>query len=439
MRSEDRGSDSVCKYALLGLLALLALAVPLEAGTCPCPGDCDADCTVSAGDLAAVVSSVFDPAVCAVADADGDGRVGAADVLIVRRAQIEPPPGCGSPQSPTPTASSTATASPTLVDSPSSTPTSIPTATRTRTRTFTPTRTTIPTPASRWISLAPMPQGGRQEVGVAHLDGKIYVIGGLAPAASARVDVYDIAGDSWSEVAPLPSARHHIGAVALGGFVYSVGGLEPPGFTPTDEVLRYSPGDDEWVAVAPLPTARGALAVAVANGRIHAVAGMNDRGLGLRDHAAYIPQENRWDELADYPLAREHITAATVDGTIYVMGGRSPLETDVHRWDADTNAWIPLPPMTFPRSGHAAASYEGRLVVFGGEDLFRTPARPDGLFPEVEIYDPNTNRWTQIDDMAAPRHGIAAVTVGNRIYVPGGADVIGFGRVDTNDALEIDF
>jgi N-acetylneuraminic acid mutarotase len=283
-----------------------------------------------------------------------------------------------------------------------------------------------------------MPQGGRQEVGVAHLDGKIYVIGGLAGGESARVDVYDIAGDQWSEAAPLPSARHHVGAAALGGFVYAIGGLQTASFTPTNEVLRYSPGDDEWVAVAPLPTARGALAVAVANGRIHAVAGMNERGLGVRDHAAYIAEENRWVTLADYPLAREHISAATVDGTIYVMGGRSPLDRNAHRWLPEQGIWVPLPQMEVARAGHAAAAMEGRLVVFGGEGS-TSQANSRGVFPQVEVYDPATNRWTKIDDMAVPRHGIAAVTVGNRIYVPGGADVIGFGQVDTNDALEIDF
>jgi N-acetylneuraminic acid mutarotase len=261
------------------------------------------------------------------------------------------------------------------------------------------------------------------------------VLGGLlgTPVGeTARVDAYDIADDEWTQVASLPVATHHIGAAAVGGHVYAIGGLRTLLFTPTSDVYRYDAGANRWDAVAPLPTARGAMAVAVANGRIHAIAGDSRGAVG--DHAAYIPEENRWIELKPYPLAREHIAAATVDGQIYVVGGRGPLTTAAHRWNEAAGDWVQLPPMNQRRAGHAAAALNGLLVTFGGEGNL---SHPDLIFPEVEFYDPGGNRWTQIDDMAAPRHGIGAVTVGNRIYVPGGADQAGFGHVDTHDALEI--
>ncbi len=437
MRSEDRGH---CHRGAgweiaskgLGLLLALLLAAPVGAGLCSCPGDCDRDCVVSSHDFTVLLSSVFDPQVCA--DADGDGRVGAADVLIVHVALVDPPAGCTSETSPTP--SKTPTSSPTVPGTHTATPSR--TATLTTRPTSTASPTVEPTPPSRWIPLARLPDGGRQEVGVAYLEGKIYVIGGLSPGATDRVDAYEIAGNRWTEVAPLPQAGHHIGAAALGGHVYAIGGLRGASFTPTTDVFRYDPGDDRWDPVAPLPTARGALAVAVANGRIHAVAGNAGRGLGVRDHAAYIPAEDRWIELAPFPLSREHITAASVGDTVYVIGGRSPLDRNAHRWNDAAGIWEPLPQMKVARAGHAAAGLSGRLVVFGGEGG-GSNANPRGVFPQVEVYDPSTNRWTQLEDMAAPRHGIGAVTAGNRIYVPGGADIINFGPVDTHDALEIDF
>ncbi len=416
---------------------LLAAAGPLGAGDCSCPGDCDADCAVSDNDFASVLSSIFNFQLCAAADANRDGRISAADVVLANAARVDPALGCR-PTVATATPTSSSTATPTSSVTPSASRTTTATATLTTRPTSTRTPTTVPTPASRWIPLAPLPGGGRQEVGVAHLDGIIYVIGGLSPGATDRVDAYNTAGDAWTDVAPLPIATHHVGAAALDGFVYAIGGLRPPGFTPTDEVYRYDPTENRWQAVAPLPRPRGAMAVAVADGRIHAIGGdATGRQLGVRDHAAYIPEENRWVVMTDFPLAREHIAAAGVNNTIYVVGGRSPLDRNAHQWDSAAEIWIPLPQMNVARAGHAATDLGSRLVVFGGEGT-SSNANAQGVFPQVEIYDPDTNRWTQIDDMDSPRHGIGAVTVGDRIYVPGGADRIAFGPVDTHDALEID-
>jgi len=404
-------------------MALAVGATVAVGGTCDCPGDCDADCTISASDFSRVVSAVFAPvaaAQCPVSDANGDGRVSAADITVVHLARARPPIGCAA--------------------EPTATATELPTVTRTPTTPLPPTATPSPTvaatPVSRWIPLPPLPLGGRQEVGVAHLDGRVYVIGGFAPMPSARVEAYDIAAGEWVEIAPLPVAGHHIGAAAAGGHVYAVGGLRALTFTPTSDVFRYDADRDVWEPVASLPSARGALAVAEVDGRIHAVGGIGAGGGAVADHAAYLPDEDRWVDLAPYPIAREHIAGAAVDGVLFVVGGRSPLTTAAHRWDHESGNWHELPPMPTRRAGHAAAALDGRLVTFGGEGNNQNSR---GIFPEVEVYDPATDRWTRLANMRAPRHGIGAATVGDRIYVPGGADVQAFGAVATHDALEIDF
>src|SRR6266436_3320026 len=62
----------------------------------------------------------------------------------------------------------------------------------------------------QWSALAPMPTA-RQEVAVAVLDGRVFVIGGLGEASEpvATVEVYDPAADRWETRAPLPAATHH--------------------------------------------------------------------------------------------------------------------------------------------------------------------------------------------------------------------------------------
>jgi hypothetical protein len=402
-------------------------------GGCTCVGDCDASCGISAEELGQAVGAIFDEGAlldCSAADADGDGRVSAADLVAIQSARISPPPGCVAEPTSTPT-------DPPPTSTPTRTMTSSPTNTRTPFPTSTPSVTPLSTPVSSWQPLAPLARGPRQEVGVTALGNTIYVIGGFAPAGTDRAEAYDVVADQWKPIAPLPIAVHHVGAASLNGFVYSIGGELGNSFAPTDRVFRYDPGRDEWEEVAPLPTRRGAMAVAVVDGRIHCAGGAGiGFGGAVGDHAAYDPASDTWTELAAMPVPREHLAGVEIGGAFYAVGGRSPLRANLHRYDAANDRWDELTPMPTARAGLAAAALAGRLVVLGGEG---NAAARDGIFPQVEVYDPQTDTWTELDPMAIPRHGMGAAVIGDAIYVPGGATEQGFGASQANDALRIEF
>src|SRR3989454_12734315 len=68
----------------------------------------------------------------------------------------------------------------------------------------------------KWTSLAPMPTA-RQEVAVAELNGRVFVIGGFGSGGGAgpAVEGDDPAGDRWGSPSPLPAPTRH--AAAGGG------------------------------------------------------------------------------------------------------------------------------------------------------------------------------------------------------------------------------
>ena len=375
-------------WRLVALLSLLALPAPAQT----CGGDCDGDGAVVVNELVLAVSVALGAAaldVCAAVDGDGDGTVTIAELIAAVDHGLA---GC-------------------------------------------------PGPASTWTPIDPLPGGARQEVGVAAIGERIFVAGGLTASGqgSREVEVYDAANGDWSRVAPLPAARHHIGAAVSGGQLYAVGGFVGSGFGPTGDVFRYDPLDDEWVEVAALPTARGALAAAEVGGQLYAVGGSGNGG-SVGDCAVYIPARDEWTPLAALPEAVNHLAAVAMGGSLYAIGGRrdgggNQNSAALHRYDAGENRWIALASMPTARSGHAAAAIGGRLVVMGGEINAANP--PTGVFVEVEIYDPTDDRWTPLEPMAVPRHGIGAATVGGLIYVPGGATRAGFAATDHADVLEL--
>lgn len=285
-----------------------------------------------------------------------------------------------------------------------------------------------------WISLAPV-LVPRQEVAVAAANGRIYLIGGIsgAPSILSSVEEYDPSTNSWLFVAPLPRPRHHAAAVGIGEFVYVVGGMESLAFDAQASLYRYDTTRDEWTELAPLPQARAALAAVAIDGRIYAVGGVP----ATRSLAVYDPASNTWTSLAPMPTGREHLAAAAVDGKLYVAGGRLNANVNAfERYDPASNAWTALDPLPTARSGIAAAAIGSRIYVFGGEGNSRTPT---GVFEEVESFDTISGTWRREVPMAIPRHGIGAAVLGDRIHIPGGAPVQGFGTTGVHDAVETQF
>lgn len=372
---------------------LVAMSVLLGAAPVParlCAGDCDGDGAVAINELVLGVGIALGAVAldaCAAADGDGDGAVAIDELIAAVDRALD---GC-------------------------------------------------PRAGSHWRDIAPLPQGARQEVAVAALGRRVFVIGGLTAGGggSREVEVYDAGADRWSRAAPLPAARHHLGAAVSGDQLYAVGGFVGSSFAPSADVYRYAPASDEWTPVAPLPVARGGLAVAEVAGRLLAIGASGSVG----DHTAYDPASDRWTPLAPLPDPRNHLAAVALDGALYVVGGRRDgggfeNRAALHRYDPALDRWQALAPMPTARSGHAAAVLDGRIVVMGGEVNAANP--PTGVFAEVEVYDPLLDRWTAIEPMALPRHGIGAATIDGLIYVPGGATRAGFGATDRADVWGID-
>src|SRR5215831_8543765 len=96
------------------------------------------------------------------------------------------------------------------------------------------------------------------------VDDAIFVLGGRlsgnGPCSGGgpfldTVERYDIATDTWTAVAPLPSPRSDLAAVNHGGKIFVFGGCNNTGFL--SDVDMYDPETNTWTTgLAPMPTAR---------------------------------------------------------------------------------------------------------------------------------------------------------------------------------------
>ncbi|MGH9361791.1 MAG: kelch repeat-containing protein, partial [Thermoanaerobaculia bacterium] len=101
-------------------------------------------------------------------------------------------------------------------------------------------------------------------------------------------------------------------------------------------------------------------------------------------------------------------------------------------YDPAKDVWTRKAPMPTPRHGLAAVGLGGKVYVLGGSNG-SAPSRA------LDIYDPATNTWEPGPPMPTARVFLAAAVVGRKIYAIGGSpDCCGEGRTDAVEVYDPD-
>ncbi len=291
-----------------------------------------------------------------------------------------------------------------------------------------------------WSTGAAVAQGAIQETAAVAVAGKIYLIGGFDDNEGivARVQVYDIASDAWSDGPALPRAVHHANAVADGSRIYVLGALSGTTFTAIGDSYTLAPtAETQWTTLAPIPTGRerGAAVAGVIDGKIYVAGGF--RGAAASDLVdVYDPGSNGWTALASVPATRDHACGGVIAGELVFAGGRtvqtnSP-RPDVWSFAPSSGSWTPRMPMPTGRGGMGCGVIGDVLYTTGGEG---NPAVASGVFPDVEAFSPATNAWTELAPMPNPKHGVAGAVWNGALYLCGGASMEGFGAIAATDVF----
>ena len=191
--------------------------------------------------------------------------------------------------------------------------------------------------------------------------------------------------------------------------------------------------EDSWTALAPMPTVRTFFGVATVEGKIFAIGGHSYLHKYLNTNEMYDPVTNTWVEKAPMPTPREGFGIAVYKNKIYVIGGaigadpsgngNALITTANEVYDPVTDTWETKAPMPTLRHGVTTSVAEGKIYVISGFEHTNNSYR--GLnYGSVknEAYDPETNKWTTKPSIPNGVFGAVSATVGDKIYVLGGAN-----------------
>ena len=270
---------------------------------------------------------------------------------------------------------------------------------------------------SPWTTKTSMPVA-RWGMGVAVLNDKIYVIGGVDENRNpvATIEEYDPTTDEWTFKHDMEEVRTPAAIVVseldpVANIIYVIG---------YSKVDGYDPSTEDWIPMASMNIERNPY-VAVVNNKIYAVGGYNNEMGSLATNEEYDPLNDLWTIKTSMPTARNGAPVAAANGKVYAIGGEyfpnNPLST-VEEYDPSTNGWTTKLNMPTARRGAAAVAIDNKIYVIGGTD-------DSSDLSTVELYDPLNNNWTVKTDMITAREFLGLAVVNNKIYAIGGLNSSG--------------
>lgn len=199
--------------------------------------------------------------------------------------------------------------------------------------------------------------------------------------------------------------------------------------------LATSAHAQKWVKLAPFPEPAEELIGVAAGGKMYVFCGLAPGWKPIGMVYEYDPSANKWTKKKTMPLLSHHVAFTEYRGKIYAFGGfkypdSGPAWEQIdNAWEYDpaSDNWRALAPMPTKRGSPVAVTVGDKMYVIGGATTAATakgmpvhPQRPHISVGTVEEYDPATNTWRERTPMPLPRNHATAQAVNGKVYVIGG-------------------
>lgn len=282
---------------------------------------------------------------------------------------------------------------------------------------------------SGWTQKASLPAGGnaRHHPITWAIDSLGYVLTGTTNASVGNNDFYEYnpATDSWRTLNnfPGPARSFSIGGVYQGegylGFGMTGGGVL------LNDMWKYNPDTETWTQLASCPcTGRRhpSFTINAKHGKIFMGKGDN-LNQNLRDWWEYDIASDTWTQRSNYPGARRHhpYHFSIGDYSYSGLGHGNGIFADLQRYDPVTDNWTSMASAPEPRVAGAQFEYDGMGFVLSGDDRFHQASIPSVFW----AYLPQEDRWVTLPPHPGPSlWAPGSFVIDGVVYLVGGQDRI---------------
>ncbi len=284
----------------------------------------------------------------------------------------------------------------------------------------------------KWTSKTSMPTA-RTGFAMTTYDNKIYVIGGsVGDSFIGNVEVYDTLANSWQTLASMPTPRADLSAHVINGKIFLIGGKTyssvSPYYTQTNINQVYDIAANTWSNNASMPTALQGYASTVVGNKIYIIGGSRQsiNGIDSSTNALqiYDAQTDTWTTGKTMNAASSYGAAVATSGTIapakiYSIGGYSSgaFSGRNHIYDIGQNSWADGPNMPTARAYLGLAVVSDMIYAIGGFDGTNWLSsveefRPVGygkISPQITIVSPESKTYRNITVECTINKGVSWV------------------------------
>ena len=256
----------------------------------------------------------------------------------------------------------------------------------------------------------------------AEMDGKLYVMSGKAgQGLRSFFEQYDMRGDGWRPLTPMPTELSHFAVAAGTGRVFVSGGRENNGARLAAGLWMYAPDTAVWLELGSLPSARADHVSFFADNRVFLFGGVGRDAARVQSYDVSSGKWRNWTN--PMPVAVSDAAAARYGDEIVLAGGRNtagrPVKT-VQAFNLKTGKWRQLPPLPIAVTGGALGVLDDGLHFAGGF----SPARGKVMASHNRLVG---ERWQRQEPMPdGGRHRMAYHAADGKFVLIGGAVGGGF-------------
>ena len=194
----------------------------------------------------------------------------------------------------------------------------------------------------------------RIDPAVVSYDRHIYNFGGCVdtPQGSCgntildSVECYDVRGNSWSEVGPMPQPTHSHAAIFVNGLIYLSGGVPASNRSGASvDMLAYNPTTNLYIYKAPMNSARRLHEMAALGNKIFVLGGIGSHTYNHQQTQiaieCYSIDTDQWTILSSTLAGRSIGHFITFENSILSLGREhhQATEDDIWRYDVKLDSW----------------------------------------------------------------------------------------------------
>ncbi|MFZ7116545.1 MAG: Kelch repeat-containing protein [Bacteroidota bacterium] len=242
----------------------------------------------------------------------------------------------------------------------------------------------------------------------------LYVINGFtADQFSGKIDKFNTTDNSWSILTSELIPRQYSSAVILGEELYVFNGdVNDDKLNRKTEIVNLKTGVVTLTTDNPHPAHAGG--VAVWNDIIYSFGGKNSPVEPMYSNRMYCfdPSSKRWIKLAPMPEAKE-AKGVMVEGKLYVIGGNTGKASNrIDMYNTETNTWTQLADLPVGISGNSVVAHGSKIYT-----LFDSKNQN-----YVGCYDIPTNTFSVVkSNKMIARKDAGAQVINDKLYIFGGS------------------